>query len=49
MELSKDKKDELLNTHLLNYNMPAVEDLAGLTITELEFLMKSAEIGRAHV
>lgn len=44
MELSKDKKDELLNTHLLNYNMPAVEDLAGLTITELEFLMKSAEV-----
>lgn len=44
MELTAERKQELLDTYLLHYNMPELSELAGLTITELEFLMKSAEI-----
>lgn len=44
MELSETRKQEILDTYLLHYNMPTVEDLAGLKVTELSFLMKSAEL-----
>lgn len=44
MEINEERRQELLDTYLLHYNMPSVEELSGLTITELEFLMKSAEI-----
>lgn len=44
MEINETRKQELLDTYLMHYNMPEVKELTGLTITELEFLMKSAEL-----
>ena len=31
MEISKERKEELLETHLLNYEMPDEQELAKLT------------------
>ena len=44
MEISKERKEELLETHLLNYEMPDEQELAKLTLEELEFLIRSAEV-----
>ncbi|MBR1391423.1 MAG: enhanced serine sensitivity protein SseB C-terminal domain-containing protein [Lachnospiraceae bacterium] len=44
MEISKERKEELLNTFLLHYQMPEREDLKEVSFEELEFLIRSAEV-----
>ncbi|MGN0341417.1 MAG: enhanced serine sensitivity protein SseB C-terminal domain-containing protein [Roseburia sp.] len=44
MEITNERKEELLNKFLLNYNMPEREDLADVSFEELEFLIRSAQI-----
>lgn len=44
MEIGNERKEELLNTYLMHYNMVTLEELTDLNILELEFLIRAAEV-----
>lgn len=44
MEITNERKEELVNKFLLHYNMPQREDLAEVNFEELEFLIRSAQV-----
>lgn len=44
MEIGNERKEELLDTYLMHYNMVTIEELAGLNVSEIEFLIRAAEV-----
>lgn len=44
MEIGNERKEELLEKYLMHYNMVTPEELEGLTVSELEFLIRAAEV-----